>query len=521
MDIPSLSPIGERLISVFDQKPKSSQTGRTIQVNAVVSRVASWYEKLRNTMEYREDEVILRGAIERIVKRKLLFSNPKKIAEPLLRELMWARYIPNGSATEQTIESVQQSIDAHLELRRHLSAAKKISHQIIDQWFYQLISSDISYIVNPGKEKDAIAKSMFDILKNQVTITDDNPEVTTLQVFIAVRRAYSRDDIAFLRYHLFRYFCGGVKKETAGETAEKFIQHYKKIGYQLRYPLQDKIYGYCRRRVAAFFILEDILRAQKGKVQELVVDPEKFKQFVFEICDKRYSSITSKVHRAVVRSVIFIFMTKVIFAFLIEGTYERIVYGKILWGSIAINTIMPPVVMLVVGGMMRAPDKSNSQRIYNYIHTIMLDETPQLGNPLLTRKKAETSPIDTLFTVLWLFAFIISFGLIVYVLRRIDMNYVSISVFLFFLAIVSFLAYRIRVLANLFVVGDNQGFLTPFIDFLFLPFVWVGRKLTEGVSRINIILFLFDFVIEAPFKVIVGFFEQWFYYLHTKREDLD
>jgi hypothetical protein len=49
----------------------------------------------------------------------------------------------------------------------------------------------------------------------------------------------------------------------------------------------------------------------------------------------------------------------------------------------------------------------------------------------------------------------------------------------------------------------------------------VGRRFTEGISQINFILMIIDFIIEAPFKGLVGFFEQWFSFLATKREELE
>jgi len=50
--------------------------------------------------------------------------------------------------------------------------------------------------------------------------------------------------------------------------------------------------------------------------------------------------------------------------------------------------------------------------------------------------------------------------------------------------------------------------------------VRVGMYFTEGIAQINVIIFIFDFLIEAPLKTIFLFFEQFFSYLHTGREDL-
>jgi hypothetical protein len=54
-----------------------------------------------------------------------------------------------------------------------------------------------------------------------------------------------------------------------------------------------------------------------------------------------------------------------------------------------------------------------------------------------------------------------------------------------------------------------------------VPIIRVGRRFTEGIAQINFILIIIDFIIEAPFKGLVGFFEQWFLFLANKREELE
>ena len=128
--------------------------------------------------------------------------------------------------------------------------------------------------------------------------------------------------------------------------------------------------------------------------------------------------------------------------------------------------------------------------------------------------------MDTIFTTVWLATYFISFGIIIYVLSRLHFNFVSQTFFLFFFAIVSFLSYRINQAANLYTVKDKPRIYTPFVDFFFMPIARVGRYLAEGVRQINILIFLLDMLIEMPFKGLVAFFEQWFFFLHSKREDL-
>jgi hypothetical protein len=76
-------------------------------------------------------------------------------------------------------------------------------------------------------------------------------------------------------------------------------------------------------------------------------------------------------------------------------------------------------------------------------------------------------------------------------------------------------------MSKVYTVDERQGILSPVVDFTFMPIIRVGQHLTEGISQINIILFIFDFLIETPFKGLFSFFEQWFFFLHAKREELE
>src|SRR3989338_994383 len=97
---PQLSHLANALLTALEKHTKEVHD-KKITVNPVVAKFAAWYEKLRNAMDYREEEVILRAAIERNLKRRILLGGTgKTIAEPLLRELVWARYFPNESLSE-------------------------------------------------------------------------------------------------------------------------------------------------------------------------------------------------------------------------------------------------------------------------------------------------------------------------------------------------------------------------------------------------------------------------------------
>jgi len=516
------SPLAKMLVDSFVEKEERVQDAKKVSVNPIVSKFAS-YERLRNAMEFREDEVILRATIERILKRRLLLGgNGKTTAEPLVKELLWARYLPDNEIAHSKVLEVEQSIDLHLALRLRVLAEHRMSDTLINDWIYDLMSSDIQYILNPKREKEVIANFMFQVLKDDVSITDDSEETKDAQVFMAVRKAYARDDLAFLRYQMFKQYFGKLTHKSLEHTVKNFLSGYREIMKQLEYPGKERIYTYVKRRTAAFFIFEDVLMSHKDNLSSFLENPEELEKSVLEAADRRYKGISKKVRTAIIRSVIFILLTKLAFAFVVEGTYERIIFGHIIISNIIINTTIPPLLMVIVSLFIRTPGVDNSHLILKYINELLYQENPQLGDRLsMTIKKEKSGTFHVVFNVLWLVSFVLSFGAIYFVLSKLGFNIISKLIFMFFLTIVSFLAYRISLLANVYRVGEKQGLGTLLVDFFFMPVIRVGRKLTQSISQVNIFLYLFDFFIEAPFKLLFAFFDQWFYFLHRKTEELE
>ncbi|PIY95146.1 MAG: hypothetical protein COY68_00190 [Candidatus Levybacteria bacterium CG_4_10_14_0_8_um_filter_35_23] len=519
-----LSELANSLISVFDEEVPETRD-RKISVNPVVSKVASIYEKVRNAMDYRDQEVILRAAIERILKRRTLFGGvAKTIAEPLVRELVWARYFPDESVSESMTARVEERIDLYIKLRHEILAKHSIiSEKSLNEWIYHLMSSDVEHTLCPRKKKEYMSNFMFRVMRDNITIIDEGEQQKDIQVFIAVHKSYAKDDLAMLRFHLFNQFLGKLTAENLPKVIENFPEGYREINNQLNYPRKDKIFNYIKDKTVIFFVLEDFLNIGKGGIKQLINDDGEFRRIIYSICEARYAGIASKVRTAIFRSIIFLLLTKALFALSIEGTFESIFYGRVLWTAILINIVVPPLLMAALGFSIKTPDRENSKKIFNYIRAILLSGDPKLANQLSIKTKPDKMKplLNTIFSFLWIITFFLVFGIIFYVLNRFSFNPLSMFVFVFFLAIVSFLAYRINQVAKIYSIEPRKNVMTSVTDFLFIPFVTVGRKLTDGISQINVFLFLLDFVIEAPFKGLFSFFEQWFLFLQNKREELE
>ncbi|EKD85511.1 MAG: hypothetical protein ACD_38C00009G0001 [uncultured bacterium] len=520
----TLNKLSLSLVAAYD-RTSTPNHDQTVSVNPLVAEIATWYEKFRTAMDYREDEVILRSTIERILKRRLILGGSgESIAAPLIRELVWARYFPDSSIPESQVTKVAEAIDLYLKLEHKINRTHHINKGTVNEWILHLLSSEIEHILKPNDPKDIMGSFIFRIFKDLVSISDDTEEVRDLQVFIAVRRAYANDDLAFLRYHLFVQYFGVLSGENLDKIANHFLEAHKKIEEQFKYPAKDKIYTYVKNQTIPFLILDDVLRKHRGKALAAVSNEEYLSSEVLSACNSRYKATSGKVRRAIVRSVIFIFVTKAVFALFIEGAFERLLYGRTIWSSIAINVLTPPVLMIIVGFLIESPNRDNSYRILRKINTILYDDPPALATHLVVKKKP--NKIDPLlwivFALLWITTATLSFGAVVFILSKFGVNPFSQGVFIFFLAIVSFVSYRINRTAHMFIFKEKKENLgSLFFDFFFMPLIQIGRRLTLTISQLNIFLIIFDFIIETPFKGIFAFFEQWFSFLRSQREKLD
>jgi hypothetical protein len=522
-DTDLFSRLAGALIKAFEPKA-ASDTGNKIMVNILVSKVASYYEKLRTAMDYGGEETILRRTIERSLKRMLfLDAVPTSVAEDLVRELIWAGYFQDSTVPESIITEVASKITLYLKLKDDI-LSKKLSLKVdIYSYILQLLSCEIDTILLPNHEKEAMCNFMFHIFKESVEILDDSAQTKDVQVFIAIRKNFAHDDLAFLRYRLFTQIFGRLTDASFAKVSAGFIEGYKEIEYELSYPRKDRIFNHIKKKTPPFLILYDLLLGEHATVKTLVKNPQAFKERIFAICEARYKNIGKKIRTAIIRSFIFILFTKAFVALFIEGSFERLFYGQIQWLSIGLNTIVPPLLMVASGLFIKTPNAQNSNRIYLDIRELLLTENPKIAPTLRLKLKKDSGHAvkDYAFSILWFLSICLVFGLIVWGLSLLNFNPLSQIIFLFFIAIISFLAYRIYQTANIYSVISKTNLLGPVFDFFFVPVVRVGRRLTEGFSQINFILLIIDFLIEAPFKGLVGFFEQWFLFLANKREELE
>ncbi len=129
--------------------------------------------------------------------------------------------------------------------------------------------------------------------------------------------------------------------------------------------------------------------------------------------------------------------------------------------------------------------------------------------------------VKGMFFILYSIVFLISFGVVVYALHAFVLNIVSIALFMFFLALVSYFGLRIRYNAKRWqIVAGEEGALAFLWNLFTLPIVEVGRWLSIKFQAINIFVFIMDFIIENPYKLILKVSDAFVSFVKERREQI-
>lgn len=520
-----LTPEAKALIKIFQSPDEESyeKVVGSIKVSTAAALPAILYEKVRNIIEYHEDHLLRRAAIERILERLLRSkTSTRDISETLIRELLWARYLKNETVPINKVDVVEKIIIKYQKIESEGIKINGAAGKQQREWLRSIESYDIERNLVETFKKEAMVNFMYQVFAPEIRLAEEYPEEQkNLQIYIATHKALARSDEAILRYFLLRLRFPEFIETVPEELLNNFQRYYEELESQIQNPANQILTRYLRKNVAAFLILEDVLR--KDSHTETYENSQKLEEVVTEVATKKYTLLKSKITRMATRSIIYVFITKMLIAFLFEIPSDLYITKDFRLLSLLINVSFPPAMMFALTLSVSAPKKDNTIRIVKRIRGMFYQNEDQktITPMFVSLKPRQYGPILTAFlTILYIFAFVVSFGIIFKTLRSLHFNLLSQIVFVLFLSGIAFFAYQIRQVAKDYKVSDREGLLSPFADFFMVPILSVGQFVGKALSRFNFLTFIFDFILEAPVKTVGEVFEEITHFLREKREEV-
>ncbi|MFH1714495.1 MAG: hypothetical protein ABH831_02805 [Candidatus Nealsonbacteria bacterium] len=533
--MPSVSTNTKTLVDSYltwHQSQEQKQAAGTIHVDEVALKVASFYEKIRGVVDWKEEHLFRKGAIERILKRRLLFKkNGEKIATPLVYELIRGGHFPNDKIKETKIEEVQLALSKYSYILEHapIPQKKKLAEQFND-WMSGIAACEIEDILSNPIRENALLDYMTKIMEERIRIREGilkvggiSEEEKNTQIYIASQRALLNPDASLITYNLLkRKFPSwkNISKEEVDDVAKNIYSIREEIENNLNHRLADKFYRVCEKYDTPFLIIGDILAGDSKRSREIVSNPEELEIKTKQTYEKRAKTLKSRLGRAAFYATLSIFLTNILSLYAIEFPLAKFVLGNFTPLAIAIDVFVPTLLMFFLIVSIPPPPKENSDITIMEVMKIVYEEKSSdiyevKSNPkrnLITR---------ILISIFYIFGFSIVAGLIVWGLEIIHLPITSHVIFIIFISLITFAGTKIRRRAKeLEIVETKENFLFFFVDLFAIPMAQLGKWLSSKWKRYNAIAKFFSYLIDMPFQLLVEFLEHWRYFLKEKREEL-
>ncbi len=520
----------QHLLDVFKRSPdwQALPDEERIRVGEFSSKLATIYEKIRNAVEYHEEHLLRRNAIARIIKRRMVRgASGKDIARPFVEELIRARYLPNNTLPERIIDEVAVIIDKYILLINEAVPQEKRKHrQQTYIWIIGLLASELEEFLVPHHRERALVDAMFRIVRNETVFLEEafSERERDIQLYLAVHRSLLKADPIWLRYQLLKtYYPSWTehREEVVREVVGRFSSMKEEIESILKHRLAPYLAKVLQPYAVLFWIVKDILEKEPKRAQKIFERPSVLHDFIRQACKARYQRSYEVLRRSAFRSVVFIFATKIILAFILELPFDWYVFGEIAWIPLGLNVFFHPLLLILIAATTRVPSEKNTQKIIQGIEWVVYHKREE---KILFRTMKIPSPHTMkglLTNTLYLVMYLVSFSIIFWGLKQLGFNIVSSLLFVLFLSLVSFFGIRIRQSAReLIVVRQRENVITTLFDFFTVPVVRAGRWVTLKFSRVNIFVFILDFIIEAPYKVLVEVFDDLIAFVRYKKEEM-
>lgn len=519
----SLSIIGEQFRSALTaahdfriQLHTSRQRQEKVHIVGAGGTLTSAYEQLRNAAENTEEHLLLQNAIRRFY-RQLLIGRDRKVlmksGDELAVELTLAGYLPNDSITADQVSAINRLAVEYGNLLDALRSHRATSETALG-WVLDMLSVGVERELSDHSDTDVFMQFCYEYFRattdRDKLFKSDVPHEYDIALFMAVHRALLKSDTAVIRADLMRRY------KISSTHTKRFTDMASHIDTVLASHLVDKLYRMIDRQAAPERIVRRMLH-ETAAVDKLLENKSYFLNAYEKQVEHEYEQVGARIKRAIVRSVIFLFITKVIVGLAIEVPYDYAVHGRIIWLPLIVNLMFPPIYMALLSLTLGLPGRANTRALSERIGSVLYAGDTRL-NLHATSLRSEK---NLGFTIAYTLFGIALIGLMSWGLMSIGFSPLHLLIFFVFLSTASFLGFRLsRMVRELEVVNSQQTGFTFVRDLFYLPFVVIGRWLSENYARVNIVTLVLDMMIELPLKTILRLVRQWAAFINAKKDEI-
>lgn len=495
------------------EKPKSEDDDKlhVQETGAIFSEI---YENIRNASQNAQENLLLMHAIARFISRYFngMKRQSKRSGEDLIIELTLSGYLPNDSVSLSTIDQFTAMIKSAVAVKRSIGA-KVNGH--VDAWIVEPLAANIEAVLRDHRSEQALANAAYNYFLSAIDIDKltngaEKPANYEATLYVAVNKVLLKSANATIRYNL------GLRYGINPTTINGLVNFNQQLDQIFESDLYKKLLRIVDRNGAAWRIIGRCIEKDEHFEFKLTSD-KALLGAVNTATLNTYVDVNSNINRGVIRSIIFLIITKFIIGIAMEVPYDMAVHHQVIWLALGVNLLLPPLYMAFLRATLIMPDARNTKALAKNIERIFFTPIPK--RPFLSLRQRHFSKIFNFIyylVVIGVFAGV-SWLLITYA----AFEWIHLAIFFIFISTASFLGFRISRNIREIEVGDEATTTMTIVrDIVYMPFVNVGRHLSETYAKINLVSRFLDMFVEMPMKLIIAFFRRWGSFMNAKKDDL-
>jgi hypothetical protein len=519
----TISPLIQGLIDFkkehFEQKDVSPLL--TFQdSHPITQKAANLYEKLRNAVDYSEQGQIRRRAIERLLKRQIIFQSGNDIGKNLLEELITSGYIDSSMGTIMCAKNIDLIVKKY-----SLLTASQEGNTSFKNWVRSMAAIEIYRFMFPNAFDQKAVETWIEILKSSFVVDSSIEEVRyTRSLYFASLQTLLEQSDPELQFAAFKkdfteWFL--ITEQTVDQQVPSLSDSILEFTKSIDAYVQDPLVWYISKKIKnsriSFDLIKEVIEQKDSSAESILSDEKLTEQQISSVLPPRYTRLIKSIKENGRRALLYILCTKVVIALIIEVPLDKYFIGHIDYTALAFNIIVPPLLLWFILSRSFKLDGANTKRIVSSATSMIKGEY----KPITLPASAAVTEVSIGAIAFNGFFYAITFSIIIGLLVSLNFHAVSIILFLMFLALVSYFGNRVRSSASRWHNDDYKKNTLSHIATLFVfPIRRLGKWLSESFSTFNFFVFFLDMIIETPFKLVLSEFNVVMNFVRDKAEDV-
>ena len=511
-----------------------------IRVDEIASRLARFYETVRKIVDWKDDSVLRRGAIERILKRVLFTKiagieeknvDVEKLAETVTLELIRGGHLPNDAIPTERVEIVSESLKKYLFFLEYLNNYKpsQVKKRVnVTTFILEIASCEVEEILTRPVKEYGIIDAMTEMLTERIRVAPKN-KLTNKEiqryVFIATCRTLYDLDTNFIIYRLLQIKYPDWKNpdtESVRAIASELPNTWKELKMELNLPITRKFSGLTERIDTVFMLIDDILDELKDKPKTIVKTLEnkkRFKSLISKAYDKRHKTLKRRLFRLAIFSTLSVFLSNWFTFFIVEVPLARLFYEGFSFSAAVVDFAIPTALMFFLVIIIKPPKKDNLKKVLKTsLGFVYQDENWEYYQ--IKIKGDKPSMFQIVMSALYIYTMFLVFIGIAAVFYYANLPLTSVAFDTFTIALTVFAAVTIKNRARELNVDEHTSVWDFILDIVSVPVAKVGSFFTAKWKEYNIIAIFFSFIFETPFALLLNFIQGWSEYIKERRSEL-